>query len=145
MRGNGYQRLLFRVCATASSLLLSVILAEAQDSPGRMTLSLARPAQSADVGALIDSIRELQAQVQALNSQVSELRAEEQGAQAETRELQSELNRMKGHPHFSRPAGMAPTRIERIPESGPSLRRYQIHRGPRGPLKQRRSISASPD
>jgi hypothetical protein len=108
MRGNGYQRLLFRVCATASSLLLSVILAEAQDSPGRMTSSSARPAQSADVGALIDSIRELQAQVQALNSQVSELRAEEQGAQAETRELQSELNRMKGQSTLQPPGGNGP-------------------------------------
>jgi hypothetical protein len=108
MRVNRYQRLLFRVCATASSLLLSVILAKGQDSPGRMTTSSARPAEAADVGALTDSIRELQAQVRALSSQVSELRAEEQGARAETRELQSELNHMKGQFTLQPPDGNGP-------------------------------------
>jgi hypothetical protein len=97
MRGDGYGRLRCRVCAIASSLLLTAVVVSGQDAPRPVTSGSSPTELAADVRALTESIRELQDRVQALNSQVSELRAQEQVAQAETRELRSELNK-KGQP-----------------------------------------------
>src|ERR1700688_935895 len=83
MRGNGYGRLRCRVCATASSLLLTAAVVSGQEAPRPVTSGSSPTELAADVRALTESIRELQARVQALNSQVSELRAQEQVAQAE--------------------------------------------------------------
>jgi hypothetical protein len=92
MRGNAWRRVLLGVCVTASSLLLSPVFVRGQEAP-KPTPSSSPPAEpTAEVRALADSIRELQAQVQALSSQLSELRAEEERAHAEAHELRREVS-----------------------------------------------------
>jgi regulator of replication initiation timing len=94
MRGSQFPGAAFRVCAIVAYLLLNGLLnsALARGQESKVAAHTAAPPDAAaDVRALADAVRGLQAQVQTLSSQVSELRTDEQRWHAEARELRSEL------------------------------------------------------
>jgi hypothetical protein len=88
------RNLVFKFCVSASVLFLGAALARGQDVPTPPPSSQGESA--ADVRALANSVRELQAQLLALNSQLGDLRAEEERDRTETRELRAELDHTNG-------------------------------------------------
>src|SRR5258708_21435480 len=106
MGGDGWQRILVRICVAASALFLCSVVVRGQDgrrdAPSGPTPSEATP----EIRVLADLIRDLQAQVSALNSQLSELRTAEQRTGEEARELHRELDLAKAR--FISPANAAP-------------------------------------
>jgi hypothetical protein len=86
MRGDILQKLL-RISAAVSVFLLSASAPKAQTT----SQTSLPPAPASNVGALADSVRELQGQVQSLAKQLAELRAEELRDHAEAAELRQEL------------------------------------------------------
>ncbi len=96
MTCRGSRKLLFRVFALASPVLLGAFPAGAQDTPIPVATTPSSGIQAVDVSSLTGLVSELQLQVQALSSQVSELRAEEQQDREETRVLRSELDDTRG-------------------------------------------------
>jgi hypothetical protein len=88
------RNLVLKFCVSASVLFLGGALARGQDAPAPLPSSQGESA--ADVRALADSVRQLQAQLLALNSQLGDLRAQEERDRTETRELRAELDRTNG-------------------------------------------------
>jgi hypothetical protein len=89
MRGDSFQKLL-RISAAASVFLLGAgaLRAQSTSQPSQPSFP---PAPASNIGALADSVRELQVQVQSLAAQLAELRTEELRNHAETRELRQQL------------------------------------------------------
>src|SRR5258708_28049793 len=106
MGGDGWQRILVRICVAASALFLCSVVVRGQDgrrdAPSGPTPSEATP----EIRVLADLIRDLQAQVSALNSQLSELRTAEQRTGEEARDLRRELDFAKAR--IISPANAAP-------------------------------------
>ena len=95
MRANVYRKLLLAFSMATGSLLLSAGCVYGQSTPANDaaggTPSAVTPLdQTADMRALVQSVRALQAQVQALTLQVSELRAEQQRARAQPADVRHE-------------------------------------------------------
>lgn len=82
----------FHICAILTSVFVlgSAPSAKCQNLPAPASTD-AQP----DVRALVDSVRQLQSQVQTLNSQMSEMRNLQQQTALETAELRAELQRAK--------------------------------------------------
>jgi hypothetical protein len=89
MRGNCF-RAPYLSLSIAASLLIHPALTRGQDTP--TPPSTPQAAEPADVRALNDAVRELQAQVQILHSQLTELRTEQERARVEVHELRRELS-----------------------------------------------------
>jgi len=108
MRANVYRKLLLAFIMSAGSLLLWSGCVSGQSIPRNDAISATPPAatpldETAEVRALVESVRALQAQVQALNLQVSELREEQQRARAQATDPRQE--RVRGEnlsPELSR-------------------------------------------
>ena len=96
MQLTGYRRLLLNVCVAATSFCLSSGIVRGQDGTRSASSSPPPFEPTANVRALADLIRDLQAQVRALTLQMSELRTEEQRTSEEARELRHELDLARG-------------------------------------------------
>ncbi len=95
MRGNGCQRVLFKIYVAAGAWLLCAALSSAQQS-ATAPQSRPLPADASDaVQALTDSLRDLQEQVRQLNAQLKELRDEQKDAAAEALALRTQLSNMR--------------------------------------------------
>ena len=111
MQGKVYPRLIPQICAVAAFLLLgsgAVCGQEARSTAlaGAPSADAPEPAPApAEMRALADLVRGLEAQVRTLNSQLGDLRSEEERSNTEVRELQRELEVMKaqGAPPASGP------------------------------------------
>ena len=95
MQGKGYPKLSLRICVVAGFLFLSSAVAQGQEARSAATSSSSSSEAPAEVRALSDLVRGLQAQMQTLNAQLGDLRAEQERANAEARELRRELNLVK--------------------------------------------------
>jgi hypothetical protein len=89
MRGDSFQKIL-RISAAASVFLVGAgtLGAQTTSQPSQPSLP---PAPASNIGALADSVRELQVQVQSLAAQLADLRAEQLRNHAETRDLRQQL------------------------------------------------------
>src|SRR5580700_7578963 len=105
MHAKGYPKPSLKIFAIAGTLFLVAAAARAQESRSAPSSSSSVSEAPAEVGALSELIRGLQAQVQALNSQLGDLRVEQERANAEARELRRELDLVKtqGAPAASGP------------------------------------------
>jgi hypothetical protein len=95
MPANVYRKLLLALLMSTGSLLLWSERAAGQSIPRTDVLGATPPAaiplnEAAEVQALVESVRALQAQVQALNLQVSELREEQQRTRAQASDSRPE-------------------------------------------------------
>jgi hypothetical protein len=93
----GYPKRFVRICVTAGTLFLCAKLAEGQEirsSPSSGS-SLSSAEAPAEITALTELIRGLQAEVQSLNSQLGDLRTAQERASAESGELRRELDLLK--------------------------------------------------
>jgi len=96
MQSMGYAKLILRICVAAGFLFLWSGLALGQEGRSEDAASGSSSSEpSAEISALSELIRGLQAQVQTLNSQLGDLRMEQERASAEARELRRELDLMK--------------------------------------------------
>jgi regulator of replication initiation timing len=95
MRGNGCQRILFKIYAAAGAWLLCAALSSAQQSANAPQSRTLPADASAAVQALTDSLRDLQEQVRQLNAQLKELRDEQKDAAAEVLALRAQLTNMR--------------------------------------------------
>lgn len=108
MRANVYRKMLLALIMGTGSLLLWSECVSGQSIPRTDALAATSPAaapldETAEVRALVESVRALQAQVQALNLQVSELREEQQRGRAQAADSRPE--RVRGEnlsPELSR-------------------------------------------
>ncbi len=96
MRTNECRKLILKLSATASLLLLIPAFGQAQEASKPAPASPPSAEATADVQALAQAVRELQGQVQVLHAQMSQLRAEEQQAHEEARNLRRELRLAQG-------------------------------------------------
>ena len=124
MHAKGYPIRSLKIFAAAGILFLSTAVARGQESRSAASSSSSVSESPAEIGALSELIRGLQAQVQALNSQLGDLRVEQERANAEARELRRELDLVKtqGAPAASGPlnpyAASPAARIRRAAGSG---------------------------
>lgn len=95
MRRNGCRRILFKIVAGGTALLLGSALSWGQQSVGVGQASAPAPDAAGAAQALADSLRDLREQVRALNAEVRTLREEQKDAQAEALALRSELGDMR--------------------------------------------------
>ena len=95
MQDKGYPRLSLRIILVAGILFLCSAAAQGQEVRDSASSSSSGSETPAEVRALSDLIRGLQAQVQTLNSQLGDLRMEQERASAEARELRRELDLVK--------------------------------------------------
>jgi hypothetical protein len=105
MQGKRYSKLSLKIIAVAGVLFLCSVPALGQDVRDAASSSSSASESPAEVRALSDLIRGLQAQVQTLNSQLGDLRVEQERASAEARQLRRELDLVKaqGAPASSGP------------------------------------------
>ena len=95
MQGKGYPKLYPRIFVAAGVLFLCSVPAQGQEVRGAASSSSSDSEATAEVRALSDLIRGLQAEVQTLNSKLGDLRNEQERASAEARELRRELDLVK--------------------------------------------------
>ena len=95
MQDKGYPRLSLRIILVAGVLFLCSVAAQGQEVRDSASSSSSGSETPAEVRALSDLIRGLQAQVQTLNSQLGDLRMEQERSNAEARELRRELDLVK--------------------------------------------------
>ena len=95
MQGMGYPKLSLRICAAAVFLCLSSVVVQGQEVRSAASSNPSAPEAPAEIRALSDLVRGLQAQVQTLNSQLGDLRMEQERANTEARELRRELDLVK--------------------------------------------------
>src|SRR5712691_8510280 len=91
MRNVGYRRMILRVCVAAGSLLWGSASVWGQEAVRSAASDRSSPATGAEVSALAELIRDLQAQVQGLNAQLHDLQIEQQQTREEARQLRHEL------------------------------------------------------
>ena len=96
MRSNDRSKLLLEFSLAASLLLLLPAPGRGQEPSKATPAALPAAGTPADVQALAQAVRELQAQVQVLHAQMTQLRADEQ--QAEARDLRRELHLARTQP-----------------------------------------------
>src|ERR1700676_1106787 len=113
MKDKGYPKVSLRMIAIAGVLFLCSVSAHGQDTRDAASSSSSAAEAPAEVRALSELIRGLQAQVQTLNSQLGDLRMEQERASAEARELRRELDLVKAQ---GAPAANGPLK----PYSAPS-------------------------
>src|ERR1700676_2261981 len=113
MKDKGYPKVSLRMIAIAGVLFLCSVSAHGQDTRDAASSSSSSAEAPAEVRALSELIRGLQAQVQTLNSQLGDLRMEQERASAEARELRRELDLVKAQ---GAPAANGPLK----PYSAPS-------------------------
>jgi hypothetical protein len=95
MQDKGYPKVSLRMIAIAGVLFLCSVSAHGQDARDAASSSSSAAEVPAEVRALSELIRGLQAQVQTLNSQLGDLRMEQERASAEARQLRRELDLVK--------------------------------------------------
>jgi hypothetical protein len=95
MQDEGYPKLSLRIILVAGVLFLCSVAAQGQEVRDAASSSSSDSETPAEVRALSDLIRGLQAQVQTLNSQLGDLRMEQERSNAEARELRRELDLVK--------------------------------------------------
>jgi hypothetical protein len=95
MQDEGYPKLSLRIILVAGVLFLCSVAAQGQEVRDAASSSSSDSEMPAEVRALSDLIRGLQAQVQTLNSQLGDLRMEQERSNAEARELRRELDLVK--------------------------------------------------
>jgi hypothetical protein len=95
MQDKGYPKVSLRMIAIAGVLFLCSVSAHGQDARDAASSSSSAAEAPAEVRALSELIRGLQAQVQTLNSQLGDLRMEQERASAEARQLRRELDLVK--------------------------------------------------
>ena len=95
MLGKSYPSVILKICAATGALLVCSLVVQGQGV--RNTAGSNGPVSeaTADVRALADLVRDLQAEVQTLNSQLGDLRMEQERASREARELRQELDLVK--------------------------------------------------
>ena len=124
MLGMGYSKLSLRICVAAVFLFLSSVVVQGQEVRSAASSNSSASEAPAEVRALSDLVRGLQAQVQTLNSQLGDLRLEQERANTEARELRRELDLVKaqGAPAASGPLNpySAPPAKEIVTQSGPT-------------------------
>jgi hypothetical protein len=105
MQGTGYPKLTLRICAAAVFLCLPPVVAHGQEVRSAASSNPSASEVPAEIRALSDLVRGLQAQVLTLSSQLGDLRMEQERASTEARELRRELNLVKaqGPPAASGP------------------------------------------
>ena len=86
MQDEGYPKLSLRIILVAGALFLCSVAAQGQEVRDAASSSSSGSETPAEVRALSDLIRGLQAQVQTLNSQLGDLRMEQERASAEARD-----------------------------------------------------------
>jgi hypothetical protein len=92
MQGKRYPNLYLRIFLVAGVLVLGSAAARGQEFRGAASSGSSASETPAEVRALSELIRGLQAQVQTLNSQLGDLRLEQERASAEARELRRKLD-----------------------------------------------------
>jgi hypothetical protein len=92
MQDKGNPKLSLRIILVAGVLFLCSVAAQGQEVRDAASSSSSGSETPAEVRALSDLIRGLQAQVQTLNSQLGDLRMEQERSNAEARELRRELD-----------------------------------------------------
>ncbi len=95
MQGKRFPIRSLKFFAAAGVLFLCSFTAQGQEIRDSASSSSSPSETAAEVSALSDLIRGLQAQVQTLNSQLGDLRAEQERSSAEARELRRELDLVK--------------------------------------------------
>ena len=95
MQVKGHPKLSLRILAVAGVLFLCSVAAQGQEMRAAASSSSSASEAPAEIRALSDLIRGLQAQVDTLNSQLGGLRMEQERTSAEARELRRELNLVK--------------------------------------------------
>src|SRR5690348_15579668 len=105
MQGSEFPKMPLRICVITGVLFLCSVVVRGQQARSAPSSSPSTSEGPAEVRALSDMIRDLQAQVQALNSQLGDLRAEQERANTEARELRRELDLVKAQ---GAPAGSGP-------------------------------------
>ena len=95
MQGKRFPIRSLKFFAAAGVLFLCSFTAQGQEIRDSASSSSSPSETAAEVSALSDLIRGLQAQVQTLNSQLGDLRAEQERTTAEARELRRELDLVK--------------------------------------------------
>jgi hypothetical protein len=105
MQGKGYPILSLRIGVVAAFLFLSSVVVQGQEVRSAASSNPSASEVPAEVRALSDLVRGLQAQVQTLNSQLGDLRMQQERTNTEARELRRELNLVKsqGAPAASGP------------------------------------------
>jgi len=105
MQGKGYAKRSLRIGVVAAFLFLSSVVVRGQEVRSAASSNPSASEVPAEVGALSDLVRGLQAQVQTLNSQLGDLRTQQERTSMEARELRRELNLVKsqGAPAASGP------------------------------------------
>jgi hypothetical protein len=94
------------VPALSLGFLLPLVLPPVRaQEPGTQSPSSQGSGNSADIHAMADSIRALQAQVASLISQLGEVKAAQERTLQETRSLRRELDSARGRPAAPQPAG----------------------------------------
>jgi hypothetical protein len=91
----GYSKISLRICVLAGFLFSCSVAVRGQEVRTAASAGPSSAEAPAEVRALSDLIRDLQAQVQTLNSQVGDLRNEQKRATEEERELRRELDLVK--------------------------------------------------
>ncbi len=124
MQGMGYPKLPLKICATAVFLCLSSVVVQGQEVRSAASSNPSAAEAPAEVRALSNLVRGLQAQLQTLNSQLGDLRMEQERANTEARELRRELDLVKaqGAPASGGPLNpySAPPAKEIVTQSGPT-------------------------
>ncbi|MBZ5528103.1 MAG: hypothetical protein LAN71_09415 [Acidobacteriia bacterium] len=82
-----------RMCVAGGLLLLSAASARAQEAPAQAATAASA---ATELKLLVETLHEVQAQVQALHGQMSELRSEDQGLREEVLALRRELELVRG-------------------------------------------------
>jgi hypothetical protein len=105
MQGKGYPILSLRIGVVAAFLFLSSVVVQGQEVRSAASSNPSASEVPAEVRALSDLVRGLQAQVQTLNSQLGDLRTQQERTSTEARELRRELDLVKsqGAPAASGP------------------------------------------
>jgi hypothetical protein len=105
MQGKDYPKLYLRIFAAVGVLFSCSVVTHGQQVRDAASSSSSASETPAEVRALSDLVRGLQAQVQTLSSQLGDLREEQERASAEARELRRELDLVKAQ---DAPAASAP-------------------------------------
>jgi hypothetical protein len=133
MQGHDFPNRSLRMCVVAAVLLLSSAGVRGQEVRSAASSSSSDSEAPAEVRALSDLIRGLQAQVQTLNSQLGDLRAEQERAHTEARELRRELDLMKAQ---GAPAAGGPLNPYSTPTLKGSARQPESETSPTPPQSE---------
>lgn len=122
MQSKGYRDILRKVFALVGSLCLSSAVAHAQEDRKSSSPSPPPSEEAADVRALTELVRHLQAQVQSLDSQLGDLRAKQQQTSEEAHALRQELDRAKAQMTLvaSGPANPSSTPVAGVSKEEPA-------------------------